>query len=264
LPTGSSIFGGQQAFILFTVLLIVFCCAAILRLVFLPSHREYRPFLGVLIFWVFLNFLTLTVDISSRLYFRAYIITTPILWILYLLVARNLYQKIFSRYPGIATAGRWVLYMAGTAVAAVAVYSLFFSHGPLWQGRTLITLGFLDRCLLCGFAFFLLLLVSVISRYPITIQRNIAIHCLVFSSILFFQAVLLVADQWTAFRNTMALNTLSAALSSAFVFAWAWRLNQEGDISTVRIRHGLDPALEGRLLGQLDTLNGILLRAARK
>jgi hypothetical protein len=41
-------------------------------------------------------------------------------------------------------------------------------------------------------------------------------------------------------------------------------VSRSGDITVIRFRRHLNPALETRLLGQLSSINGILLRAGRK
>jgi hypothetical protein len=113
-------------------------------------------------------------------------------------------------------------------------------------------------------AFFLVLLVLVMIRYPISIPQNIAVHSFFFSSILFSQSVFQVADQWTFYHYSAYCNTLAAAFDAVLVTAWALLLTSAGDHAIIRIRQRIKPETELHLLGQLDTLNGILLRAARK
>jgi len=254
----------EQAFKLCTILSALAFLLAATRLLFLASASQYRPFLGLLAIWITFCVVSITVPVSSRLYLRIYILAAPVSWLFYLFVVRDIYQQIFVKYRGIAFAGRWALYTSGILLLAGGVASVWLSParlkaGRLWEGITLV-----DRSVLFGLAFFLVLLVSVIVRYPISIQRNLVVHTLVFSGVLFCQSICQAADQWTAYHLSMFWNTLAAALDTVLVAAWAILVNPSGENRTVRIRPNIKPDIEIHLLHQLDSLNGILLRAARK
>jgi hypothetical protein len=264
LSAAFSSFNAQQAFLLCTYFVLASCAAAAARLVLLPSARDYQPFLGLLATWAVFCVLTVAVPVTSKLYFRIYEVAAPVSWVLYLFVARNLYQKIFKYYRGIAAVGRWSLYAGLFCVCAAAIGSVVFSQGRFSSSRTFTMITMIDRCLLFGLSLFLLILVSVMSRYPISIQRNIGIHSLLFSLILFSQSISLIGDQWTSFHHTLTWNAITAGFDAICLSAWALLLTREGDTAIVRVRQHLDPALETRLLGELDALNGILLRAVRK
>jgi hypothetical protein len=148
-------------------------------------------------------------------------------------------------------------------VVGVAI-SVGLSPGGLTKSLAFSTMLFLDRCVLFGIAFFLVLLVSVMIRYPISIAKNIAVHCISFSSILLSQTVFQVADQWTLYHYVPFWNTLTAGFDAVLIGAWAVFLTDAGDTAIIRIRQNIRPDTEIHLLGQLDALNGILLRAARK
>jgi hypothetical protein len=253
-----------QAFYLCTILSALSCVAAATRLVFLASARQYRPFLGLLATWFTVCVLTIFVPLSSRLYFQVYVLIIPISWFLYLFVARDLYQKIFDNYRGIAFAGRWCLYISGVFLVAGGVASVWFSPARLSSSFMFAAITVIDRSILFGLAFFLVMLVIVIVRYPISFQKNLIVHTLVFSAILLCQALLQAADQWTGYHRSTLWNALAAGLDTILVSAWATLISRAGETVNVRIRQHLKPELELHLLGQLDALNGILLRAARK
>jgi hypothetical protein len=254
----------QQAFKLCTILSALALVAAATRLLSVAAWRQYRPFLCLLLLWFAICVVALTIPVSSRVYFRFYSIAAPLSWFVYLLVARDLYQNIFQKFRGIAFAGRWCLYISASLLLAVAFASFFLSGSVSKPGPQFEAVAFVDRSVLFGLAFFLVLLVSVIVRYPISIQRNLVVHTLVFSGILFFQSIVQVADQWSAYRYTAFCNTLTAGLDAVLITAWAILLTKAGETIRIRIRHNIKPEMELQLLGQLDTLNGILLRAARK
>ncbi|HEX8985327.1 MAG TPA: hypothetical protein VF767_07845, partial [Bryobacteraceae bacterium] len=46
---------------------------------------------------------------ESNLYAQLWMVTEPVLWILYVLVVLELYSLVFQQYKGIASLGRWVV-----------------------------------------------------------------------------------------------------------------------------------------------------------
>jgi hypothetical protein len=256
-------FSVLQAFNLCTVLSAISCMAAGVRLVFLSSWRQYRFFLGLLASWVAFCVFTVAVPVSSKAYLRFYLIAAPLSWVFYIFVARDLYQKIFDQYKGISFAGR-ACFNVASALLAVAVFANVWSS-PVESkaGSYFVVVTLIDRSLLFALSFFLVLLVFVIARYPISIRRNLVVHTLVVSSILFFQSFCGLADLWSKYLYSAQWNTLAAALDCIFLGAWALLINSAGETISVRIRQ-LEPQAALHLLNQLQSLNGVLLRAARK
>lgn len=156
------------------------------------------------------------------------------------------------------------MWIAAALVGIAVGVSVEFSPGAMSRSLTFSTMTLLDRCVLFGLAFFLVLLVLVMIRYPISIAKNIAVHCFFFSSILFAQTIFQVADQWALYHYSALCNTLTAGFDAILVTAWALLLTNAGDVAIIRIRDRIKPETELQLLGQLAALNGILLRAARK
>jgi hypothetical protein len=140
----------------------------------------------------------------------------------------------------------------------------YLSRGLISPGWLSTTVTMIDRSLLFGLALFFVLLVTIMTRYPISIPRNLIVHCVAFSGLLLIQALISLIDQWSAHHYTAALNNFSSLISAVVLFSWSWFLDRGGEITIVRVRQRLDPELEFRLLGQLQSINGILLRAGRK
>lgn len=254
----------RQAFAWCTAFSAVACALAAIRIRLLPAAREYGLFFWLLAAWSGICVFTLRVPPASLPYFYMFTVLVPLSWVLYFCTARHLYQKVFSNYPGIAFAGRSSMWIAAAGVPVVIALSIWFSPGGVSKSLAYATVSLLDRCVLFGIAFFLALLVSVMIRYPISIPQNIAVHSIFFSSILLLQTVFEIADQWTSYRYSAYCNTLAAGFDAILVTAWALVLTNAGDTAIIRIRQHIKPETETQLLGQLDSLNGILLRAARK
>jgi hypothetical protein len=254
----------RQAFELCTALSALSCVFAAVRIRLLPAARDYGLFFWLLIAWFGISTFTLGVPLASKWYFLSFVTLAPLTWVLYFTASKRLYQEVFTKYPGIAFAGRSCLWVAAIAVVVGVGLSVALSPGGFGTSATFRAIMLLDRCVLFGIAFVLVLLVSVMVRYPISIPKNIAIHSFFFSSILFSQTLFQIADQWTLYRFTAYCNTLVAGFDAVLVSAWAIFLTSAGDNAIIRVRQYIRPETEVQLLGQLDALNGILLRAVRK
>jgi hypothetical protein len=263
LPALLNSVSSQQAFLLCSILSAFACAAAAVRLFFLPSLGEYRLFIGLFAAWALPSLVPLAVPVSSRAYFLIYVYLSPVSWLLYIFVSRDIYQKIFRKYQGIAFAGRTCLHVSVVCLFVSIIAGMFFSNSSV-RGSTFSHFTSIDRSVLFGLSFFLLLVVATIVRYPIPITRNFIVHCIFFSATLLLQSIFSVVDQATGYHYSMFCNTLTAALSTLLITGWALVLTKAGDIEAVRIRQNIRPEVAVHLLGQLDSLNSILLRAARK
>jgi hypothetical protein len=254
----------RQAFELCTVLSAVSCAFTAVRIRLLPAAREYRLFFWLMVAWFGICAFTLFVPLASKWYFLCFVVLVPLSWVLYFATARHLYQNVFTKYPGIAFAGRSSLWIAAAAVVVGVTLSIVLSPGGLRKNALYRAVLLIDRCALFGIAFLLILLVSVMIRYPISIPKNVAVHTFFFGAILLSQTIIQVADQWTLYHFTAYCNTIAAGFDAILVTSWAIFLTKAGDTAVIRIRQHLQRETEVHLLGQLDALNGILLRAARK
>ena len=187
--------------------------AAAIRLFFLPSRAEYRLFIALFATWVVPNILPFALPVTSRWYFAIYVFLSPISWLLYIFVSRDIYQKIFGRYKGIAFAGRTCLHISVVCLFVSIAVGLFFSD-PSVRGSTFANFTSIDRGVLFGLSLFLLLVVATMIRYPMPITRNFIVHCIFFSAALLLQSVFFVVDQVSGYRLSMLWDTLIAALTA--------------------------------------------------
>jgi hypothetical protein len=257
-------FGGPQAFIFCTVLLCFSIACAAVRVSLLTSLHIYWYFVGIFALWGIANLLFLSGDSASRTYFWIFCISTSLTWFFYLVAGQSLYRNVFSGYPGIASFGKWIVAAAALCILLTGSTNYYFFRGLISPGWLYTTITMIDRSLLFGVTLFFVLLVVIMSRYPISIPRNLLVHCIAFSGLLLIQALISLLDQWAAHQFTAALNNVSSLVSASVLLSWSRFLTRGGEITIVRVRQRLDPEVEFRLLGQLHSINGILLRASRK
>jgi hypothetical protein len=121
----------------------------------------------------------------------------------------------------------------------------------------------IERALLLSLVIFLLLLLAFLSRYPITLSRNVLSHSIIYTVFFLSSSVSFLARSLLGWEVARPVNTLFMAISCACVLAWAGFLRARGEVET---RSGIHwgAAEEQRLINQLNSLNATLLRAVRK
>lgn len=202
---------------------------------------------------------------TSAFYAWVFVVAYPVTWIVYCLMVRELYNHIFSSYPGIAMFGRWSIYLALIVAVAASVISRIVTRGALAHKRGgLIPLEFAGRSVVFGLAILIILLLLVMSHYPLRLHQNVVVNCMLFSALLLNEAGVLLAEHLTGLRNTISIDIGMMIFNACCFAAWALLLSPEGKTRIIRIRRGFSASEESRLLGQLDSLNAIGLRASRK
>lgn len=236
-----------------------------LKLISSGLYRRYRFFLVYLVSLVPYGICLLVLDVHSGSYQKFWTVTTPLFWLLYVLVVFELCGLILERHKGLYTLGRWAMY-AGLAVAvSVSVLSLLPHITPATPQRSRI-MGYIlatERGVDFSLALFILLILLFLTRYPVPLSRNVVIHSVVFS--LFFLSNTLGILLYSVFglHVNSEVNLFLMGICSACMVGWLVLLNAKGEevrLRTMQFGRGD----EERILFQLDSLNDTLLRASHK
>src|SRR4051812_2428932 len=79
------------------------------RLSYEGLYRVYPALFAHAILEVIREVIMFNIPYHTFAYGLTFITTTPLLWVLWILIVRNLNQSALGAYPGLATAGRRVL-----------------------------------------------------------------------------------------------------------------------------------------------------------
>jgi hypothetical protein len=239
----------------------LFVCARLWRS---GLHRRYRVFFVYLVFSSLRSGALLALDVRSGSYMKLWIITEPVLWIFYILLVLELYSLILESHKGLYTAGKWAMYGAVALALLFTFATIAPSSGSLLVPTDLMAAFMLiERALLLSLVVFLILLLAFLSRYPVTLSRNVLIHSVVYSAFFLSGSLTFLARTLLGWHVARPINTLVMAVTGLCVLAWAVLLGSRGEVRT-RTAFIWNAGEEERLLGQLDTLNAALVRAARK
>ena len=108
--------------------------ALIVKLVWGRLHRIYLWFFVMLCFQALQSLGMIPLDRNKDLYFWAYLLTQPALWLLYVLAVLELYSLALRKHPGIASMSRW--FMLGALLTSVLLSALTLPADLSQPGET--------------------------------------------------------------------------------------------------------------------------------
>ncbi|MDQ6664980.1 MAG: hypothetical protein M3Z23_11370, partial [Acidobacteriota bacterium] len=188
----------------------------------------------------------------------------PLMWLLYILVVRELYSLIFEGYQGIYTVTRWSMYAAWTLSICLAIVSSTLTWRSNAGISTRVYYFQIERGIVFGLVLFIPVALFFLSRYPIQLHRNIIVHCFLYSVLFLTDAAALLLDALSPTGISHFANLLLVAFSGCCYLAWALLLTRKGEERNVVVHHRANPAEEDRLLQQLSAMNHTLLQVIRK
>lgn len=252
----------------FWILNVIAIAVVVWRLYSAGLHLIYRFFFAALVFATLRSVVLMPFGPKSPTYYAIWIGTEPILWLSYVLVVFELYSLVLKHYRGIYSVGRIFFFaaVATSAIAATLTVLLTMSGGngakPLLHYYALV-----ERGIVTSLAIFLLLLLMLVTWFPVPLSRNLLIHCSVYTAYFFADNVIVLywhigGTQGAATTHWATIARLSVAL--ACYFCWAFLLSRSGEDRIAALHLGRSPLEEKRLLGQLEGLNATLLRTVRK
>jgi hypothetical protein len=235
------------------------------RLYWAGLHRTYRFFFASLVFALLRSAALFPFGTRNWIYYRIWAGTEPILWVSYVLVVFELYSLVLKQYHGIYSVGRKFFFVAvATSTVISALTVLPTMTGALATHPLRYYYSLAERGVVTSLAIFLLLLLAMVTWFPVPLSRNLLIHCSVYTA--YFFAVNVINLYWHlgGTEATYWRNMSRYAVALGCYFCWAFLLSRSGEDRTASLHLGRSPLEEKRLLGQLEGLNATLLRTARK
>jgi hypothetical protein len=206
----------------------------------------------------------LVLPIKGAWYFYFWILTEPILWLLNVLVVRELFTLVLAPHPAIQRLGRWLV-QAAFAVGLIAAALLLQLPAPGQPGFSYVFQYVLSggRIVTVVLMIFLLFLVAFLNWYPISLSRNLVLHCFVFT--LYFLSLNFgyLARPIIGPYPSVALNLALVGLSALFTALWLF-MTPAGEKRRMKLRAVWSSGEEQALVSQLEAFNSQLSRLGRK
>ncbi len=250
----------QFVFSSFTTITVVAAVLTALRVWKCGLAARYPVLTTFLFFLAPYSGVPLLLDLHSAAYYYFWTATQPLYWILEVLLIRELCMAVLAEYPGVYTLGRWlmcggILISTGISVLSLEarIKSTMSTRGTL---LAIWTAG--DRGVNLALAVFLLLMLFLVTRYPVRLSRNAVLNTAVFA-VFFLSNTLGATLHWIFdLKLSLTIDACLAAASCICTIAWLLFLTPAGEkVVFHRLRYREDQ--ERHLLGQLDMLNRVLL-----
>jgi hypothetical protein len=240
------------------------CSLTVIRLLWSGLFRRYRFFT---VFFVVLAgdlLYPIVLPQSSRTYFYIWVATEPLLRILYIFVVLELYRLILEQYKGLYSLGRWALYGSSSVGVAISILTLLPQFTPAMPQRTRLlsyVYGF-DRGVDLSLVIIILLMLAFLSRFPVTLSRNMLLHAALCSIYFFSESLYGLVWKILGLKTYTWLDAVFQGASALCTVAWLFLLTQHGEEVPAR-RIKFSPEYEARVLGELDALNQTLLKIGK-
>jgi hypothetical protein len=235
-------------------------------------HRRYRVFFWYFIFRVANGVWPLFVGIKSSVYFYFWFFSEPLNLIFYVWVVLELCRLVLERHRGLYTLGRWAMYFGMAISVGLSILSLMakIRRAPPQRSEikklSVSIINYLyatDRGVTFCLAIFLLLMVFLLSRYPVPLSKNVVLHATLYTVFFLSNTLSVILSSVFGLELFSAIDTGLMGVSCACALAWLFFLNPKGEEVRMTIPH-FGPEHEERLLLQLDSLNTTLLKVGRK
>jgi hypothetical protein len=242
----------------------VIAAGRVLRLGLAKQQSSVLAFLSVTAIGLFvLSFFGL----ASEYYYWGYYVVQTAIDLSAVFVVRQLFSSAVKDYPGIGTAGRWMIYgaVSVSAITSLTLTAALWGTGPNGKGHLFYML-ILHRSLQFSLAIVIVSILLFISHYPIELRRNIYISGYIFSAIFLLDAadtlVATLSPKLFSWKADMA----EVVLLSVCFLTWAVLLGREELVpKTIRFRLHKDDVNKGdELLRQLESLNRTLSKVGRR
>src|ERR1035438_6830026 len=192
--------------------------------------RRYPIFFAFFIFRILNSIWPMFLEVSSDLYQKVWVLSTPIALGFYVLMVVELYKLVLEKYKGLYTLGRWAVYVSLAASVTISIISLLPRIQPSMPQPSKIMFYMLatQRGIHTGLAIFIVLILCFLSLFPVKLSRNVRVHALVFSIFFLSSTFMLLMRSLFGLHLADAVNTVLLAITAASVVAWLTLLRVAG------------------------------------
>ncbi|MCC6341350.1 MAG: hypothetical protein IT166_04075 [Bryobacterales bacterium] len=219
----------------------------------------YRAFYFFLLFSILRSAVPAIFPLTRTQYGNFFAFTEMASLIFYFLMTLEIYTRVFEKFPGIESFSRWALSGCLALSMVLAMASLYPDIVSKANPTPLDFLRIVERGVLSGLAFLILLMSLFLSWYPVVLARNIVVHSLLFAIYFTMKAgVFLLQNMANRIMVMRSVNLAVFLLGCACLLSWIVFLRPRGEKTEVKVGYRWDQEEEERLIGQLRRINSTL------
>lgn len=236
---------------------------AVVRLLHFGLRKKFPALFSYLLVIAFGSFVFSVLAIKSRVYYWAYLTTEAATWCVAALAVGEMFALIFRDYPGIRTVGRWALYAAlVTSIAGSLAIGELFSANRSMSSSLLFYHQVFDRSISFILAVIVVILMTILSRYPLNLERNTYVASGFFSAIFLEGSAVKLIDSVSKQLAVAVVDRMDVGFTALCFLAWGLMLQPAA--APAPAKPPSSKPREAELLQQLDTMNRILSRSVKK
>ncbi len=247
----------------------------IIRLIKLRLHDVYRVFCAFLVFQIVSESFVILEKFTSldrRIDYRVtWLIIQLFSWVLSIWMVYALLNAILTRLPGILRISRRVLKLSlviALAIALVTARPEWLASGSAGGNSPIVYavyVAFVLQRLVATIALLTLLFtLGFILWFPVSMPRNLAVFSIGFG--VYFTSkttLLLLRSFWFHEGFDMLNNGITVMLCVCLIY-WITFLNTSGETAPVTLGHSWQTNRQSKLLSDMEHLNALLVRSARR
>jgi len=239
--------------------------AAVVRLIYLNLAKRFPAFLAYLIFETVMSVYYGLLNQSSVQYFWSYLVLEPAECIFSIIAVRELFALTFDDYPGIRTVGRWMMYAGIVLALIVSLLLTGFFWDSAASGRAHSGIFYFEaskRSVVFALALVIIAILLVLSKYPLHLSRDSVVSSAFFGVLFLSEASRLLVDSLAPKLHNDYVDWAEDVFATICLVAWAAMLRHEPHKAPEPVRFSRPQ--EDQLLQQLNSLNQLMTRAARR
>lgn len=188
-----------------------------------------------------------------------YTVAQPPLWVLYVLMVVELFQKVFARFPGIARFAKWVIVVSMVLAFLFALASIGGDLSKGWSGRSMIfRYSVILRTISSALSVYMILIAAFLLWMPVPLPVNTIRHSYLFFFYFFVTTGIYYVLNTSAARFVDIANLATGALTLVALISWYFLVQPEGE--AIPAVSAAPRASSSDLLDRLEALNRTLSR----
>ena len=188
-----------------------------------------------------------------------YRVAQPFLWILYILMVIEVFQKVFAKFPGIARFAQKVVLVSMVIAFLFALASMGGDLSNGWSGRPMLTrYAVILRAITSALSVFMIFIAAFLVWMPVPLPPNTIRHSFLFFFYFFVTTGVYYILNTGATAFVSVANLVTSALTLAILGGWYFLVQPEGE--TVPAGGAAPRASASDMLGRLEALNRTLSR----
>ena len=188
-----------------------------------------------------------------------YTVAQPPVWVLYIFMVIELFQKVFAKFPGIARFAKWVIVVSMVLAFLFALASIGGDLSKSWSGRSIIfRYSVILRTISSALSVYMIIIAAFLLWMPVPLPANTIRHSFLFFFYFFVTTGVYYVLNTTDTQFVQMANLLTGVLTLAALIGWYFLVQPEGE--AIPAVSPAPRASSSDLLGRLEALNRTLSR----